>query len=130
MGFTESVGTCLRKYVDFNGRAQRSEYWWFVLAYTIVAVIAGVLDGSMSPHGSTGPISLIFTLALLLPSLAVSVRRMHDTNRSGWWVLISVIPIVGVLVFLYFAVQDGTAGANRFGADPKGRTGGGEPVTA
>ncbi len=92
MNFGEAIATCFRKYVTFSGRAPRSEYWWFVLFGFLVNIAAAIADlvimGPATPaHGDSGPIRLIVTLALFLPNLAVSVRRFHDTNRSGWWIL-------------------------------------------
>lgn len=115
MNFQTSVKTCLNKFIDFSGRASRAEYWWFFLFSLIASLVGSIVDAMLSiTFGFEGLISL----ALLLPSLAVSVRRLKDTDRSGWWLLLVFIPIVGWLVLLYFFVQKGTAGENRFGADP------------
>jgi uncharacterized membrane protein YhaH (DUF805 family) len=107
MDFQTSVKTCLTKYVDFTGRATRSEYWWFALFCFVVTVIIAIFSRVVSDI-----ISLIF----LLPSLAVLVRRLHDTSRSGWWALLLLIPIIGPLVLLYFAVLPSSPGANTYGA--------------
>jgi len=115
MDFKTSVSTVLNKYVEFSGRASRSEFWWFVLFSVIGNIITGILDEVL---GTVAAINLLFSLAILLPSIAVGVRRLHDTDRAGWWLLLSFIPIVGWLVLLYFNVQKGTDGENRFGADP------------
>lgn len=115
MDFMTAVKTCLTtKYLNFEDRAQRSEYWWFVLALFIANIIAAILDGV------TGiPIfTLIVTLGLLIPSIAAGVRRLHDLDKSGWWLLISLVPIVGFFLLLYWFVQRGTEGDNRFGPDP------------
>ncbi len=115
--FVPTVKTVFSRWKDFDGRSARSEYWLFALFCVItnflVGIIAGVLGDTL---GSI--VSLIVSLGLFVPSLSVAVRRLHDTDRSGWWFLIALIPILGLLVFIYFAVQKGTTGPNRFGADP------------
>jgi len=115
----------LRKYVDFQGRARRSEYWLFVLFQIVVlgaTLMLGMLMAGGNPENTVAIIPYyIALLVLFLPSLAVSVRRMHDTNRSGWWVLISLVPFIGIIWYLVLTVLDGTPGRNTFGADPKAR---------
>ena len=123
MPFAIAVQRCLSKYVTFSGRAQRSEYWWFVLFAVLISVAAMILDNllGLTPGiDGDGPIEILVGLALILPSISVAVRRMHDLDRSGWWVLILLIPIVGLIIFLVFACRRGTDGANRFGPDPLG----------
>jgi uncharacterized membrane protein YhaH (DUF805 family) len=104
-------------------RGRRSEYWWFLLFTVLVGLAAAILDNglgtTLGSDGSTGVIGIIVNLALLLPTLAVAVRRLHDTDRSGWWLLIGLVPIVGAIVLLVFFVSDSTPGTNRFGANPK-----------
>ncbi|WP_275869004.1 DUF805 domain-containing protein [Knoellia sp. 3-2P3] len=119
MSFMTAVQTVLSKYATFSGRARRSEYWWFVLFYLIVAVVATVIDSAagLPQTAGYGPVTMLVTLALLLPSLAVTARRLHDTGRSGWWMLLSLIPIGG-LVVLIFALQD-SKGPNAWGQSPK-----------
>ena len=112
----------LKRYVDFEGRARRKEYWFFILFYSIFVVLAMVLDialGTFSVELEIGLLSGCFSLAMLIPSLAVTVRRLHDTDRRGWWLLISLIPIAGPIWLLVLLVLDGQTGGNRFGADPK-----------
>jgi uncharacterized membrane protein YhaH (DUF805 family) len=119
----------LRKFADFNGRARRSEYWLFTLFAFIVSVVLSVIGNIvMGPPDPSNPLAgggfilqMIWLLILLVPSLAVGVRRLHDTDRSGWWLLISFVPLVGGIVLLVFNVLDGTPGPNKFGPDPKGR---------
>lgn len=106
MNFQDSVRTCLTKYVDFSGRASRSEYWWFILFVVILEMVAAYF-------GQT--IYYIVALALFLPTLAALVRRLHDTDRSGWWALLLLVPIIGGLILLIFAILEGTPGPNRFG---------------
>lgn len=107
----------LKKYATFSGRASRSEYWFFVLFNGIFAIVAMVLDGVA---GTMGIIYLVYILATLLPSLGVGVRRLHDTNRSGWMILISLIPLIGIILLLVWVCQDSDAGDNQYGANPKG----------
>ena len=107
---------CWKKYVEFSGRARRKEYWMFVLFNIIASIVAGVIDGLLG----TRMIGSLYSLAVLLPGLAVCARRLHDTDRSGWWMLIALIPLVGWIVLLVFMCLDSTPGENRFGANPKG----------
>jgi uncharacterized membrane protein YhaH (DUF805 family) len=125
MSFQDAVRTCLQqKYATFSGRARRSEYWFFVLFSFIVQVIASILDAAFHlRYGSTGLIENLASLALLLPGLGVAVRRLHDTDRSGWWVLIGLIPIIGWIVLIVFFVQDSHAD-NQYGPSPKAVEGG------
>ena len=109
----------LKKYADFNGRARRTEYWLFVLFSMVIAMVLGVVDYVL---GTPGIIGLIFALAILIPSIAVGVRRLHDSDRSGWWLLIAFIPIIGTIALLIFLLLDGTPGDNRFGSNPKAAT--------
>jgi uncharacterized membrane protein YhaH (DUF805 family) len=115
MSFSDAVSTCLRKYATFSGRARRSEYWWFALANVLVAVVAALVDQILG----TSVVSLLVTLALLLPSLAVAVRRLHDTGRTGWWCFIALVPFVGAVVLLVFECLDSTPGDNQYGPSPK-----------
>lgn len=115
----------LKKYADFSGRAQRSEYWFFVLFYILIDILLIIVDrmtGSFSAGAGMGLLSGLFSLAMIIPSLAVSVRRLHDTDRSGWWLLIALVPLIGAIVLLVFYVQDSQPDENRFGANPKAAT--------
>ncbi|WFE51909.1 DUF805 domain-containing protein [Micromonospora sp. WMMD1155] len=123
MSFIDAVKSVLSKYVGFTGRARRSEYWWFALFTVLVSIVASILDGALGldfEGSTTGLIGLVASLALLLPSLAVGVRRLHDTDRTGWWLLIALVPLVGFIVLIVFFVLDSTPGTNRFGPNPKG----------
>ncbi|WP_410814586.1 DUF805 domain-containing protein [Micromonospora sp. 067-2] len=124
MSPVDAIKSVLSQYVGFRGRARRSEYWWFALFTVILSIVTGILDSALgtkigSEPSSTGVIGLIVSLALLLPTLAVSVRRLHDTDRSGWWLFIALVPLVGAIVLIVFFVKEGTRGSNRHGADPK-----------
>ncbi len=109
----------LKNYAVFNGRARRKEYWMFFLFNVIIAIGLGVI--SVIPKvGSLGSvIANIYCLATLIPGIAVAIRRMHDTGRSGWWLLMGLIPFVGAIVLLVFLVQDSQPGENEFGPNPK-----------
>ena len=109
--------SCWKKYVEFSGRARRQEYWMFVLFNFLVSVAIGIVDGILGTNGALGG---LYSLAALIPSLAVSVRRLHDTDHSGWWILINFIPLIDWIVYLVFLCSDSKPGANRFGPNPKG----------
>ncbi|MDE0002591.1 MAG: DUF805 domain-containing protein [Rhodospirillaceae bacterium] len=112
----------LRKYAVFHGRARRKEYWYFFLFTAIFLWLTMFLDvqlGTFSMALEMGLLSGCFSLATAAPYVAVSVRRLHDTDRSGWWFLLQFIPVVGTIWYLILLVLDGSAGVNRFGADPK-----------
>ncbi len=112
----------LKKYADFSGRARRSEYWYFVLFYILIYIgltIIDVVTGAFSDSLGLGLLTGIFSLAMLIPSISVTVRRLHDTDRSGWWLLIGLIPLIGAIVLLVFCVQDSQSSENRFGFNPK-----------
>jgi uncharacterized membrane protein YhaH (DUF805 family) len=109
----------LKKYAVFSGRSRRMEYWYFVLFNIIVSIVLGVIDGLL---GTSGLLSGIYSLAVLIPTLAVTVRRLHDIDRSGWWILIALVPLIGVIVLLVFALLEGTPGDNQYGPNPKGAT--------
>ena len=112
----------LRKYADFSGRARRKEYWMFFLINALVGFGLAFVGGLLGDEAGLGGMMLylLYLLGTLIPGLAVSVRRLHDTGRSGWWLLISIVPIVGPIVLLVFTVQDSEPGDNVFGANPKG----------
>lgn len=120
MKFKEAVQTCLKeKYVDFNGRARRSEYWWFALFGWILTIVLSILDSLIFNAASGyGILASLGGLAIFLPALGVGVRRLHDMDKSGWWLLLSFIPLIGFIILLFWFVQPGTRGQNRFGADP------------
>ena len=107
----------LKKYATFSGRASRSEYWMFVLFNMIFAIVTMVLDGVA---GTMGIIYLVYIVATFLPALGVGVRRLHDTNRSGWMILISLIPLIGIILLIVWVCQDSDVGDNQYGANPKG----------
>lgn len=104
----------LKKYADFTGRARRKEYWMFILFYVIFYVVASIIDAVIG----TILITTIFALGMLIPSISAAARRLHDTSRSGWWQLLSLIPIVGTIVLIVFLAQDSHAD-NQYGPNPK-----------
>jgi uncharacterized membrane protein YhaH (DUF805 family) len=113
----------LKNYAVFRGRAPRQEYWYFVLVNLVVSVVLMLVDialGDFDKELYIGFLSGTYGLAVIVPSFAVTVRRLHDTDRSGWWVLISCIPLIGPLIFVVFLAQDSTPGQNRYGVNPKG----------
>lgn len=107
------------RYVQFSGRAMRSEFWSFALVNFGISLVLAVVDAILGTNGNgLGVIGGLYSLAVFLPSIAVSIRRLHDTNRSGWWQLVSLVPVVGGLVMLVLYLLSGTPGANRFGEPP------------
>ena len=137
MSFMESIQTCISKYATFSGRAQRSEFWWFMLFLLIAQIVLGLIDSMIFPPTEVmnmassmqdgmsfsfsyqpQPITAIFLLAMLLPNIGVGVRRLHDTGRSGWWLLIGLIPLIGLIVLIVFFASAGNNGDNEYGPDP------------
>jgi uncharacterized membrane protein YhaH (DUF805 family) len=116
----------LKKYAVFSGRSRRMEYWYFVLFNLVVYIVFSLIDallGTFNVVQGVGLLSGLYALAVLIPTLAVHVRRLHDIDRTGWWILISLIPLIGTIVLLVFALTPGTPGSNRYGPDPKQATG-------
>jgi uncharacterized membrane protein YhaH (DUF805 family) len=117
------------QYFDFEGRARRQVFWYYALAYFVlfiaVSFVESILFGGPTYYGygygyfHPRPLSGLFELALLLPSLGIAARRLHDIGRSAWWLLLTCIPVLGWLVLIYWYAQPGTTGANQFGPDPK-----------
>ena len=120
MTFQEAVRTCLNKYKEFGGRARRPEYWWFLLFTWLGAALTRVLDRLLFGP-DVGVLGAIWGLALLIPMIAVGVRRLHDLDKSGWWLLIGLVPIVGTIALIVWFVRPGTNGANQFGPEPRVR---------
>jgi len=116
----------LKKYAVFDGRAQRAEYWYFVLFNAIVSIILSILGKAIGVFNITvgtvneiNILSLIYSLAVLIPSLAVSVRRLHDVGKSGWMILLNLIPLIGTIWILVLMIRDSTSGDNEYGPNPK-----------
>jgi len=111
----------LQNYVGFSGRARRKEYWMFLLIHLVIVFALAFVETMVGLGGEDGYglISGLYVLAVILPSVAVGFRRLHDTGKSGWWCLISFIPLIGALILLFFLASDGDAGDNQYGPDPK-----------
>ena len=135
MTFIDAVRSGFSNYVTFSGRARRSEFWFWFLFAIIAGVVAAVLDSMLFPammdvqtdlgdgvasfSAQGGPISALVSLGLFLPGLAVAVRRLHDVDRSGWWLRLAFVPLIGIIVLIVWWCTEGTRGPNRFGPDPK-----------
>ena len=122
MDFVQAVQTCLSKYATFSGRAQRSEYWYFALFTFGLSVVASLLDNTIFGFGMNDEqlFSSIVSMVLFIPSVAAAVRRLHDTEKSGWWWWLWLIPIVGWIILLVWLTTKGTSGTNLYGSDPFG----------
>lgn len=140
MGFGQAISTCLGKYASFTGRASRAEFWWFILFYIILQVIANALDFALNlrvfrvapetvtVEGSTfvlqstgvGILSTVLIIVLFLPLVSVAVRRLHDTDRTGWWWWLGVLCCIGTIVLIIFWASPGTPSENRYGPPPTG----------
>lgn len=119
----------LRQYADFKGRARRKEYWMFTLINLIIygifwALMAGIGASTSNPNSTLAMVIFgviaLYGLGVFIPGLAVTVRRLHDTGRSGWWILINLVPFIGAVIMLVFLVQDSQVGDNQYGTNPKG----------
>lgn len=113
--------TALKKYAVFTGRSRRREFWSFFLVNWAVAFIIGFIIGlrGAEASGGLGAFFMLYTLAIIVPSLAVGSRRLHDTGRTGWWLLLGLVPIIGQIALIVIFAQDGQPGENRFGPNPK-----------
>ena len=118
MGFADAVRAALSNYARFDGRASRPEFWWYVLFYLLVQLAGGVIDAVLFAGATLGLVTSLASLALLLPTIAVTARRLHDTDLSGWWQLISFVPVFGLIALIWLCARRGTPGSNRFGAPP------------
>lgn len=126
MNYFDYYLEAFRKYAVFDGRARRKEFWFFALFNLIVSLIIKSVE---EPMGMTGMLSGVYVLATFIPVIALSVRRLHDTGRSGWWILINAIPVAGWIAYIIFAFTDSSAGENQYGPNPKGVTKPSEPAT-
>lgn len=128
MTFSRAVGTCLEKYAVFSGRAGRAEYWWFFLFNLVVSLLASILDAGvlgadsfrigLGPAGDQGLVATLVSLLLFVPNLSVGARRLHDIGRSGWWLLLGLVPCVGLIVLIVFFATRGEPHPNRYGDVP------------
>ncbi|MDA5092531.1 DUF805 domain-containing protein [Aliiroseovarius sp. KMU-50] len=137
MNFQTAIKTCFSKYVTFQGRAARSEFWWFALfvwgGQIILSMVDSVvfgtvttMEGGFEAQTNMPILSGLFALATFLPAISVAVRRLHDKDRTGWWYWIVLVPVLGFLLLLFWFVTEGTRGANRYGPDPLGGDEGGD----
>lgn len=115
MGPVEAVKTCLQKYVGFGGRASRPELWWFLLFYVLAELVAFAIDAAA---GSPGIIYAIVALGLVLPGFSAEFRRLHDTGHSGWWLFITLIPLIGGIWLIVLLASKGDPAANKYGDPP------------
>jgi uncharacterized membrane protein YhaH (DUF805 family) len=118
MNFQAAVATCFSKYATLAGRASRSEYWYFFLFYLLANAVTAILDTALFRGSGFSPLNSITALVLLAPSLAVGVRRLHDTGRSGWWMLLLLVPLIGQIVLIVWFCTRGDPQPNRFGPPP------------
>ena len=125
MSFTDAIRSVFSQYVGFTGRARRSEFWYWTLFQIIVGIVASILDRAVFDRNNAA-FSVLVGLGLLLPSLAVAVRRLHDSGRTGWWLLIGLIPVIGTIILIVFYVQD-SQGDNKYGPSPKSVSAAGPP---
>ena len=121
MSFVQSISACFRKFVSAKGRASRSEYWWFQLFLYLLSFITVFVDGflfnDIVMEDNIFPINMITSLITLFPAIMVLIRRLHDVNRSGWWILIA-FTCIGIIPLLYWSIIKGTDGSNDYGDDP------------
>ncbi len=115
VGFGEAVSLYWSRYFEFSGRSSRSEYWWATLFVFLAGIGVAILDAAIFPFNMYGPVSSIFSLVTFIPGLAMSVRRLHDLNRSGWWLLLVFVPVIGWIVLFVWTVTKGDEADNRFG---------------
>ena len=114
MTLQESISDAFSKYATFEGRSPRSAYWYFVLFTTIVSIMTGVVDAALFPYNELSPISTLFSLAILLPAISLTTRRLHDSGRSGWWQLI-MLTIIGIIVLIVWMCQKSDPVPNQYG---------------
>ncbi len=117
MNFADAVTSALRNYATFAGRARRSEFWFFFLFVILAQIVSGIVDDV----ATGGILGVVVSLGLVVPSIAVTARRLHDNGRSGWWMLVSLVPLVGWIIMLIWYCQPGENGPNRFGLDPRAK---------
>ncbi|HWZ10698.1 MAG TPA: DUF805 domain-containing protein [Xanthobacteraceae bacterium] len=115
MNFGEAIASGFSNYVNFSSRAARSEYWYWVLFNVLAQVVTEIIDNAVIGMSVT---TAIFSLAVLLPGIAVAARRLHDVDRTGWWLLLAFVPVIGLIVLVIWFCTKGTDGSNRFGPDP------------
>ena len=118
MNFAQAISSGFRNYVGFTGRACRSEFWFWQLYVFVASICLSVLDLAAFASANWSPLSTVFSLAILLPGIAVGARRLHDINKSGFWLFLWFLPIIGWIIMIVWAIKKGDQGDNRFGSDP------------
>jgi uncharacterized membrane protein YhaH (DUF805 family) len=118
MGFGQAIASGFANYVNFSGRATRPAYWYFVLFLVIVGIVTALIDVLVLGATEIGLTNAIFSLATLLPSLAVTIRRLHDTGRTGWWIFLAFVPLIGIILLIVWWCQRGEPGPNAYGPAP------------
>ncbi len=116
MEAVEWYKTVLRKWNDFSGRSRRREFWMFALVNFVAMIVLQIIDSVIGTPLFSG----LYSLAVIIPGIAVGIRRLHDIGKSGWWMLVCLVPLVGIFVLLYFYILDSQPGSNQYGANPKG----------
>jgi uncharacterized membrane protein YhaH (DUF805 family) len=122
VGFGEAISRGFRNYATFSGRSTRAESWWWTLFTFLTGVILAIVDtvtGTMGMFGDAGLLGQLFDLAVLVPSLALGVRRLHDINRTGWWLFLIFVLVIGWIVLIVWAIKRGDRGPNKYGPDPR-----------
>jgi uncharacterized membrane protein YhaH (DUF805 family) len=117
MNFQQAISSGFRNYVTFSGRASRSEFWYWALFVFLINIVLRILDSAMFPYMDPGPLGLVGSVVLFLPGVAVGARRLHDLDRTGWWLLIA-LTLIGIILLIVWDCIKGTTGPNRFGPDP------------
>jgi uncharacterized membrane protein YhaH (DUF805 family) len=115
MNFQDAIKSGFKNYVNFSGRAVRSEFWYWILFCFIAGIVAAILDSVIFPDNDISPLNTIFSLAVLIPNFSIGARRLHDIDRTGWWQLIA-FTLVGIIILIYWWVQPSQPASNRFGA--------------
>ena len=118
MNFIEAINSGFQNYFNFSARAQRSAYWYWVLFAVLLSVVVTLIDAAAFPRMRISPITSLTQAILLVPGLSVGVRRLHDTDRSGWWMFLLLLPIIGPIILIVWFCYSGTSGVNRFGPNP------------
>ena len=122
VSFAQAVKLGFKSYFTFSGRATRAEYWWWLFFTVLAGIVLAVVDtltGTMGMFGDSGLLGFLFELATLVPSFALGARRLHDINRTGWWLLLVFIPMIGWIVLIVWSIERGDAGPNKYGPDPR-----------
>ena len=120
MNFSEAISSGFQNYANFSGRAQRSAFWYWVLFCFLAGLVTAGIDYAIFGSESWMPLNSLFTLATIIPNLSVAARRLHDIDRTGWWQLLHLIPLIGTIVLIIWWASRGKPGPNRFGPDPLG----------